>query len=663
MEKSFLFHSPCFLIFFIIVFLTTSGVHTAFICGDESFSLNTTYDESLSALLLSLASNVIRERGFYNASLGGVYALALCRKHYEDKACQRCVDRVSRSLLTQCQGKTEAYHWDAENDANVSCLVRYSNVHKFGQLKLEQVGNLPHSSIPPSLNLTRISQEFSAMANRTVEVASTADESSVLKYYGVSSAEFTDTPEVYMLMQCTPDLSSSDCNLCLRENVRFNQEHNRDRVGGTVSRPSCYFRWDLYSFVGAFNNLERVPAPPRPPQPPQPAERSRVKKGRIFQPWSIVVVVVPTVINLAVFVAFVLAFHRMRRRIHAGINKNSDSDGQSMLSFDLGMILIATDDFSPENKLGQGGFGSVYKGILPSGQEIAVKRLAGGSGQGELEFKNEVLLLTRLQHRNLVKLLGFCNEGGEEILVYEHVPNSSLDHFIFDEDKRWLLTWDVRYRIIEGVARGLLYLHEDSQLRIIHRDLKASNILLDAEMSPKVADFGMARLFNMDETRGETSRVVGTYGYMAPEYVRHGQFSGKSDVYSFGVMLLEMISGERNKNFEAEGLPAFAWKRWIEGEPEKIIDPYLNEHPKSEIIKLIQIGLLCVQENAAKRPTMNSVIVWLARDGTFTIPKPTEAAFVTLPLSVTPADISMNKLEDKDPFLVDEVSITVLYPR
>ncbi|CAA0393752.1 unnamed protein product [Arabidopsis thaliana] len=658
MERSNLFHIPCFLLLFLL--FNINGVHTTFVCGDEDFSPNTTYVENLESLLPSLDSNVIRERGFYNVSLDGVYALALCRKHYEVQACRRCVDRASRTLLTQCRGKTEAYHWDSENDANVSCLVRYSNIHTFGKLKLEPIGNAPHSSLDPSSNLTRISQEFAARANRTVEVASTADESSVLKYYGVSSAEFTDTPEVNMLMQCTPDLSSSDCNHCLRENVRYNQEHNWDRVGGTVARPSCYFRWDDYRFAGAFDNLERVPAPPRPPQPRQD---SRVKKGRVFQPWSVVVVVFPTVINLAIFVAFVLAYGRMRRRIYAEINKNSDSDGQATLRFDLGMILIATNKFSPENKLGQGGFGSVYKGILPSGQEIAVKRLAGGSGQGELEFKNEVLLLTRLQHRNLVKLLGFCNEGNEEILVYEHVPNSSLDHFIFDEDKRWLLTWDVRYRIIEGVARGLLYLHEDSQLRIIHRDLKASNILLDAEMNPKVADFGMARLFNMDETRGETSRVVGTYGYMAPEYVRHGQFSAKSDVYSFGVMLLEMISGEKNKNFETEGLPAFAWKRWVEGELESIIDPYLNENPRNEIIKLIQIGLLCVQENAAKRPTMNSVITWLARDGTFTIPKPTEAAFVTLPLLVKPENRSMSERKDKDPFSVDEVSITVLYPR
>jgi serine/threonine protein kinase len=259
-----------------------------------------------------------------------------------------------------------------------------------------------------------------------------------------------------------------------------------------------------------------------------------------------------------------------------GSAEYSDSDGQFMLRFDLGMIVMATDDFSSENTLGQGGFGTVYKGTFPNGQEVAVKRLTKGSGQGDMEFKNEVSLLTRLQHKNLVKLLGFCNEGDEEILVYEFVPNSSLDHFIFDEDKRSLLTWEVRFRIIEGIARGLLYLHEDSQLKIIHRDLKASNILLDAEMNPKVADFGTARLFDSDETRAETKRIAGTRGYMAPEYLNHGQISAKSDVYSFGVMLLEMISGERNNSFEGEGLAAFvsfftifffflnSWRFWAE---------------------------------------------------------------------------------------------------
>lgn len=273
MEKSVLIHNLNFLLVFL---LTINGVHTYFLCGDETFSPNTTFGDNLNTLLPSLASNVITKRGFYNASLGGVYALALCRKHYEDQYCRRCVDRVSRNLLTQCQGKAEAYHWDAENDANVSCLVRYSNLSTYGKLKLEPLQNIPHSSLP-STNLTRFTEEFSDMANRTIKVASTADESSALKYYGVSSAEFTDFPEVYMLMQCTPDLSSGDCRYCLGEIVRYNLEEYWGRVGSTIAVPSCYFRWDLYSFVGAFENLIRVSAPPRPPQPFQ--EDAQTKQG------------------------------------------------------------------------------------------------------------------------------------------------------------------------------------------------------------------------------------------------------------------------------------------------------------------------------------------------------------------------------------------------
>ncbi|KAI4370124.1 hypothetical protein MLD38_018505 [Melastoma candidum] len=162
------------------------------------------------------------------------------------------------------------------------------------------------------------------------------------------------------------------------------------------------------------------------------------------------------------------------------------------LQFNLHIIVEATENFSDSKKLGQGGLGCVYLGKLPNGQEIAVKRLSRISGQGQIEFKNEVVLLAKLQHRNLVRLLGFCLEGKERLLVYEFVPNSSLDQFIFDPLKRAYLNWDTRSKIITGIARGLMYLHEDSRLRIIHRDLKASNILLDSEMNPKVSDFGMA---------------------------------------------------------------------------------------------------------------------------------------------------------------------------
>eukprot|EP00257_Ricinus_communis_P016164 XP_015574246.1 G-type lectin S-receptor-like serine/threonine-protein kinase At1g11410 isoform X1 [Ricinus communis] len=178
--------------------------------------------------------------------------------------------------------------------------------------------------------------------------------------------------------------------------------------------------------------------------------------------------------------------------------------------FDLYIISAATHNFSPANKLGQGGFGSVYMGRLLDGREIAVKRLSQTSGQGMEEFKNEVLLLTRLQHRNLVKLLGCCIEGEEQMLIYEYLPNKSLDYFIFDHSRISVLDWRKCFDIIVGIARGILYLHHDSRLRIIHRDLKPSNILLDADMKPKISDFGMARIFKEDEFQVKTNRVVGT---------------------------------------------------------------------------------------------------------------------------------------------------------
>ncbi|KAJ0983484.1 hypothetical protein J5N97_011739 [Dioscorea zingiberensis] len=213
---------------------------------------------------------------------------------------------------------------------------------------------------------------------------------------------------------------------------------------------------------------------------------------------------------------------------------------------DLNTIHSATENFSIANKLGEGGFGPVYKGKLGDGQEIAVKRLAKTSVQGRIEFKNEVLLIAKLQHRNLVRLVGCCIEAEERLLVYEYMPNNSLDFFLFGNSKDRVLDWQTRFKIIMGIARGLLYLHQDSRLRVIHRDLKASNILLDEGMNPKISDFGIARIFG-DEAEGNTRKVVGTYGYMSPEYAMQGIFSQKSDVFSFGVVVLEIITGKKNR--------------------------------------------------------------------------------------------------------------------
>ncbi|XP_010432720.1 PREDICTED: putative cysteine-rich receptor-like protein kinase 39 [Camelina sativa] len=636
---------------FILLVLSNLEVINAVGCTGLYFNGSSSYGLNRQNLFSTLAKKVVANGGFYNASLGEspnrVHALALCARGYERQDCMSCVEGAAQGILNNCQNRIDSFTWEKDLKDDVSCLVSSSNQSNFGNLELLPAISFdnPHNlKSESSKNMTLFEQEWNAMANGTVKAAAKAENSSVHKYYSAVKAEFTEYPNVYMLMQCTPDITSQDCKTCLQDCVARFRELFWGRQGGEVNRPSCFFRWDLYPFHGAFGNVTRVPAPPRPPAQEKKSSITDEKGRRIGDSGIIAIVVVFTFIIILVFVAFIKV-HARSRKSHNIINGGagySDSDGQYMLRFDLGMLLTATNEFSPENKLGQGGFGTVYKGTLFNGKEVAVKRLTKGSGQGDIEFKNEVSLLTRLQHRNLVKLLGFCNEGDEVILVYEFVPNSSLDSFIFDDEKRSLLTWELRYRIIEGIARGLVYLHEDSQLKIIHRDLKLSNILLDAEMNPKVADFGTARLFDTDVTRAETKRIAGTRGYMAPEYLNHGQISAKSDVYGFGVMLLEIISGERNKRFEGEGLAAFAWKRWVEGKPEIIIDPFLMEHPRNEIIKLIQIGLLCVQENATKRPTMSSVITWLGNESII-VPLPNAPAFTGSLSQFESATIAMNE--------------------
>ncbi|KAG6641552.1 hypothetical protein CIPAW_09G081600 [Carya illinoinensis] len=315
--------------------------------------------------------------------------------------------------------------------------------------------------------------------------------------------------------------------------------------------------------------------------------------------------------------------------LRQGVDEISSADS---LQFDIGTIKIATDNFSDTNELGKGGFGIVYKGELPNRQEIAVERLSKTSQQGDLEFKDEVKLVATLQHRNLVRLLGFCLEGKERLLIYEFVPNASVEKFIFDPNKSALLNWEMRHKLIEGIARGLLYLHEDSRLRIIHRDLQASNILLDANMNPKILDFGMARLFVSDQTQGKTSRIVGTYGYMPPEYVMCRQFSVKSDVFSFGVLVLEIVSGKNiNSSFEGEneagGLLSYVWKNWREGTTSNTVDATLKARSTSQTMRCIHIGLLCVQENVAVRPTMATVVL-MFNSHSITLPVPSRPAFL-----------------------------------
>ncbi|KAG6636523.1 hypothetical protein CIPAW_11G116800 [Carya illinoinensis] len=303
-----------------------------------------------------------------------------------------------------------------------------------------------------------------------------------------------------------------------------------------------------------------------------------------------------------------------KRRPEEGCENEGLKEDMELPIIDLTAIANATNNFSSNNKLGEGGFGPMYKGTLPEGQVIAVKRLSTNSGQGPNEFINEVKLITKLQHRNLVKLLGCCTEENEKILIYEYMPNKSLESFIFDQTKSKLLDWRKRIDIIGGIAKGLLYLHEDSRLRVIHRDLKASNILLDMKMNPKISDFGLARSFQGDQIVSETYRIVGTYGYMSPEYAVHGQYSVKS--VFFGVLVLEILGGKKNRGFchpdHYLNLLGHAWRLWIVDRAMELIDESVGDaQTRSEVLRLIQAGLLCVQQRPEDRPNMLYVVLML----------------------------------------------------
>ncbi|KAM1278401.1 hypothetical protein ACFX2J_030426 [Malus domestica] len=323
---------------------------------------------------------------------------------------------------------------------------------------------------------------------------------------------------------------------------------------------------------------------------------------------AIIVVGIAIVFSGVLLVGYVI---RRRKRKNKEIReRNEDNEGaprgdMELPLFDLMTVARATDNFSSNKKLGEGGFGPVYKGTLADGQEIAVKRLSRSSSQGLNEFMNEVILIAKLQHRNLVRLLGCCVQGEEKLLLYEYMPNGSLDSSIFDETRRELFDWPKRFNIICGIARGLVYLHQDSRLRIIHRDLKASNVLLDNEMNPKISDFGLARLLTEgDQTVANTDRVVGTYGYMAPEYVMGGQFSVKSDVFSFGILVLEL------------------WRLWNEEKPLELIDTCLGSSGTiSEVLRCINIGLLCAQHHPDDRPSMADVVIMLGSQTALARPK------------------------------------------
>ncbi|KAK1419994.1 hypothetical protein QVD17_29485 [Tagetes erecta] len=425
---------------------------------------------------------------------------------------------------------------------------------------------------------------------------------------------------VYVLAECWRSLSPDSCRACL-ENASMAISNCLPWSEGRVLNTGCFMRYSDTNFLNAV-----------------PTTSNSVNRGKI------IAIVVSAVSSVALItVASMIAVYIWKRRYIQKKRKGS-YDAKKLakmlndvnLNFKYSTVEKATGNWDENNKLGQGGFGTVYKGVLSDGREIAVKRLFFNNKFRAADFYNEVNMISSVQHKNLVRLLGCSCSGPESILIYEYLPNMSLDHFIFDATKGRNLNWEKRHNIIIGTAEGLVYLHENTKCRIIHRDIKAANILLDLRLRAKIADFGLARSFQDDKSHISTA-IAGTLGYMAPEYLAHGQLTEKADVYSFGVLVLEVVTGiENNKSKNTEytdSLVAIAWNHFQQNKAEEIFDPnlmmhlYTHTNYQKEAIKAIQVGLLCTQEDPSLRPSMSTVLKMLAKDNE-PLPAPSNPPFM-----------------------------------
>ncbi|KAF5943357.1 hypothetical protein HYC85_017434 [Camellia sinensis] len=565
-----------------------------------NYTSNSRFGNNLKILLESLSSNTPLNQGFNSTAIGNntdqVYGQALCRGDVTSEVCRDCIKNASQEIMTVCPTQN-AIIW------HEFCQVRYSHLPFFSSMVYNGLypdSNKQEKSISDRVSFINVLKDF---MNKISDEA-ILNPSNLMFVTG--KTKFSRNESIYGLVQCTRDISHSDCRGCLNDEFGDLEACCGYRQGGTIFSRNCNMRFQLYQFYN---------------EPTINGQRKKITVAML--------VTGATTFVLAGLAAGCYVIQRQRSNGTQKVSSPADEErsqsallhelanppsvainqegefvsSQELPFMELATIMAATDNFSDSNKLGQGGFGTVYKGVLSDGKEIAVKRLSRKSWQGLEEFMNEVIVIAKLQHRNLVRLLGCGIQEEEKLLIYEYMPNKSLDLFLFDLEKCVELHWDIRFNIIHGIARGLLYLHEDSRLKIIHRDRKPNNVLLDQEMVAKISDFGMARIFGEDQNTANTKRVVGTYGYMAPEYAMGGLFSVKSDVFSFG-----------------------AWRLWNEGKELEFLDPLLaGSCPVTEVVRCIHIGLLCVQEDPADRPNMSSVVVLLGSESA-TLPQPRQPA-------------------------------------
>ncbi|CAM0906147.1 unnamed protein product [Alopecurus aequalis] len=617
-----------------------AGEYPWLICGSSTYTAKSHYEKNINRIIAILPKNASQSPDLFATGQVGavpeqVWGIALCRGDANASFCFTCLDMAFQNLPDACPNSRSAtVFYD-------KCLAQYSNVHSRPTDDITYNPALPivfnsYAKVEPA----RFQRVVAALMTATVNYAVYNS----TRLYASGEADFDqEYPKVYAWAQCTPDLTPQRCRDCLVQNMEYLPTQFKDSIGARFLGVRCSYRYETVPF---FDGPAMVQLPGTSSGAPASAPAavpnvftpvSAAGEGRKYSvPGLVLIVVLPTIAAINLVVCFLL--WRRRRTLaqakqpYPGDSTETDDIGSvdSML-IDISTLRAATGEFAETNKLGEGGFGAVYKGTLPNGEEIAVKRLSKNSTQGVEELKNELALIAKLKHKNLVRLVGVCLEQQERLLIYEFVPNRSLDKILFDTEKREQLDWGKRYRIINGIARGLQYLHEDSQLKVVHRDLKASNILLDTNMNPKISDFGLARIFRREQTQAITSRIVGTHGYMAPEYVMRGNYSVKSDAFSFGVMVLEIVTGRKNNDCynsqQSQDLLTTIWEHWKAGTVLGTMDPFLSSSfSESEVLRCIHVGLLCVQGDQADRPVMSSVVMMLVSE-TLSLSAPSKPSF------------------------------------
>ncbi|KAG6695152.1 hypothetical protein I3842_09G082400 [Carya illinoinensis] len=600
-------------------------------CANNTFSQNSLYNSSLNSLLSSLSSNVSRNIEFYNTTSGQntsdpVYGLFLCRGDVTSQMCRTCVAAATKELAAKCSREKVAVIWYDE------CMIRYSNESIFSTVAVR-----PRIHLLNTQNITE-QDRFNRLVNTTMtDLASRASNFPTgVKKFGTNQTKFSEFQNLYSLVQCTPDLSSADCNWCLQTAINRLPICCGGKQGGRALFPSCNVRYELYPFYTDEPMPpppEQGPASPTPPMGSAPGSKEWKHKSRLIIPIGVAGI---AVISLGIM--YSVKRRRLSSNATVGVKrdaKNDHMDAEEMIKsygsvaptrYTYSAVKKLTNSF--KDKVGRGGYGVVYKGKLPDGRVVAVKVLSESKGNGE-EFINEVASVSGTSHVNIVTLLGFCYEKTKRALIYEFVPNGSLDKFIYDDGSsitKCHLDKTIMFQIAVGIARGLEYLHRGCRTRILHLDIKPHNILLDEDLCPKISDFGLAKLCKTKESIVSMTGMRGTAGYIAPEVFSRsfGGVSHKSDVYSYGMLVLEMVGGRKNYDSGVSHTDEIYFPQWIynklerdesfctcEDRREDEEDIVKREVEEDIVKRLIIVSLWCIQTNPLDRPSMGKVITML----------------------------------------------------